>query len=153
MVKLRISHNIEAISALFQVTIARLKNNHELLSSMPVETITALLNLALEHIPYDDLSFSEVSCHLASILAQSFHETVPLLMAKYRDFGDSSTVQLRFASIIAKLLGSGDEFFRLCLDEGAVNVIVQLCRNDDALVQVTTCSYGDVCNTRNFSFK
>jgi hypothetical protein len=74
----------------------------------------------------------------AAILAPDAHPVSLMLpIARQHLVSGDSTIALRYGALICSVAGTGDALFAGCLSAGAVDLVTQLCRTPDELVQVS----------------
>ena len=105
------------------------------------DTVNHILNYSLYKVGHDDISISEIASKLVElcIIKYDAEKLVPVIVSHSQQYGNVSTIYIRYITIMAKILTFSDRHFDICLNAGAVNAIFDICRdNSDILAQIVT---------------
>lgn len=108
--------------------------------------ISQFIQFATSHIGSSDLGLSDVSSSvvvstLGSQLVdgRELKEMIASVLAeklKASSTQGDSTAELRYATVLSKIMGKTDSHFGICLECGVVTSVLALCQTEDILMQV-----------------
>lgn len=105
------------------------------------DTIAIVINKMLPFIDNAELMISQRASSLVEsiLIKKNLQLHLPALLTastKHYKNQRASEYYIRYTTIIANVMASSDEHFRVCLSMGAVDMIVSLLKSDDVLVQM-----------------
>ena len=102
--------------------------------------LVAFTTFVAQSVSSSSIELSEAAGKLLCVLARDHSREgfspVGILTAAAREHLADSTLALRYGAVVCSVAGAGEELFSSCLQEGAVDIVMQLCRTPDELVQV-----------------
>jgi len=104
--------------------------------------IPLISSFACDNIGAQSLALSEASASLMeSLIVKSGDDTritiLESFMASLNKVKSDTTLLLRYCTVLSKILNRGDNLFTACLNCGGITQILDLCRCNDVLLQVT----------------
>ena len=128
----------DAISSIFQVFKSTFGEDHNVLDKLALQTCDALQTASVRLIASNDIAMADTASTITTMIVRHACDSLPRLVSIALEHDTDSTISLRYATVIAKLIGTGEDHFQSCREHGAVDIILKLCRSRDVLVQVGT---------------
>ena len=124
--------------------LVRLALSAESASFMQNLDIPKFIRFSADQVASDDLGLSEVASLVvvdslsstAPDAAVSLKEMVHVLSDKLKETESDCMLQLRFATVLSKIMGKSNCHFESCLEFGVVDCIMSLARSPDVLLSI-----------------